>query len=238
MRLTFTLPETCGDKTLETEINHLVIAGWTGRDHQAIQHHIQELAELGVPQPSTVPLFYRVAVNQLSQRDCIEVIGEATSGEAEPFIFSHHGELYVSLASDHTDRQLEVHSVALSKQICVKPVARAAWPLREVSEHWDSLILRSWIKENGEFQLYQQGTLASLRTPGDLLERYLSGSQLPESGMALPQLPRDGLAMTCGTVAAIGGIRPAAEFRMELVDEVLGRTITHSYRSIELPVVA
>ncbi|MNW04377.1 hypothetical protein D3C71_2004580 [compost metagenome] len=100
------------------------------------------------------------------------------------------------------------------------------------------MILRSWIKENGAFQLYQQGTLASLRTPGDLLERYLSGQQLPESGMTLPHLPSDGLAMTCGTVAAIGGIRPSAEFRMELVDEVLGRTIAHSYRSIELPVVA
>ncbi|VTR33195.1 Protein of uncharacterised function (DUF2848) [Serratia fonticola] len=62
MRLTFTLPETCSAKTLDADIDHLVIAGWTGRDYKAIQHHIQELAELGVPQPSSVPLFYRVAV--------------------------------------------------------------------------------------------------------------------------------------------------------------------------------
>ncbi|ANS44566.1 DUF2848 domain-containing protein [Serratia inhibens] len=237
MRLTFTLPESCGAGTLDAEIDHLVIAGWTGRDREAILHHIRELAELGVPQPSAIPLFYRVAVNQLSQSERIEVIGNATSGEAEPLIFAHRGELFVSLASDHTDRQLEVHSVALSKQICVKPVARAAWPLREVVTHWDSLILRSWIKEDGEFRLYQQGSLASLRTPGDLLERYLGGRQLPEGGLTLPQ-PHDGLAMTCGTVAAIGGIRPATEFRMELADEVLGRSITHGYHSIELPVVA
>lgn len=237
MRLTFTLPESCGAGALDAEINHLVIAGWTGRDREAILHHIRELAELGVPQPSAIPLFYRVAVNQLSQSERIEVIGNATSGEAEPLIFAHRGELFVSLASDHTDRQLEVHSVALSKQICVKPVARAAWPLREVVTHWDSLILRSWIKEDGEFRLYQQGSLASLRTPGDLLERYLGGRQLPEGGLTLPQ-PHDGLAMTCGTVAAIGGIRPATEFRMELADEVLGRSITHGYHSIELPVVA
>lgn len=237
MRLTFTLPESCGAGALDAEIDHLVIAGWTGRDREAILHHIRELAELGVPQPSAIPLFYRVAVNQLSQSEHIEVIGNATSGEAEPLIFAHRGELFVSLASDHTDRQLEAHSVALSKQICVKPVARAAWPLREVIAHWDSLILRSWIKEDGEFRLYQQGSLASLRTPGDLLERYLGGRQLPEGGLTLPQ-PHDGLAMTCGTVAAIGGIRPSAEFRMELTDEVLGRSITHGYHSIELPVVA
>ncbi|CAI1092733.1 DUF2848 domain-containing protein [Serratia ficaria] len=237
MRLTFTLPGSRGAAALNVEIDQLVIAGWTGRDREAILHHIRELAELGVPQPSAIPLFYRVAANQLSQSDCIEVIGSATSGEAEPFIFTQGGELFVSLASDHTDRQLEAHSVALSKQICVKPVARAAWPLREVLDHWDSLVLRSWIKEDGEFRLYQQGTLASLRAPGDLLERYLGGSQLPECGLALPQAP-DGLAMTCGTLAAIGGIRPALEFRMELADAVLGRAISHSYRSIELPVVA
>ncbi|HGM7195133.1 TPA: DUF2848 domain-containing protein [Serratia marcescens] len=237
MRLTFTLPESCGAATLNVEIDHLVIAGWTGRDREAILHHIRELAELGVPQPSAIPLFYRVAANQLSQQETIEVIGNATSGEVEPLIFAHRGELFVSLASDHTDRQLEAHSVALSKQICVKPVARAAWPLQEVLEHWDSLILRSWIREEGEWRLYQQGRLAALRTPGDLLERYFTGMQPPECGLAQPKTP-DGLAMTCGTVAAIGGIRPAGEFRMELVDDVLGRTISHRYRSIELPVVA
>ena len=92
-------------------------------------------------------------------------------------------------------------------------------------------------QEESEWRLYQQGCLAALRTPGDLLERYFTGMQPPECGLAQPQTP-DGLAMTCGTVAAIGGIRPAGEFRMELVDEVLGRTISHCYRSIELPVVA
>ncbi|HEJ9097683.1 TPA: DUF2848 domain-containing protein [Serratia odorifera] len=237
MQLTFTLPDSREADALNVEIDHLVIAGWTGRDRQAILHHIRELAELGVPQPSAVPLFYRVAANQLSQRDSVEVMGAASSGEAEPLVFTHQGELYVSLASDHTDRELEAHSVALSKQLCVKPVATAAWRLQEVAAHWDQLILRSWIKEQGEFRLYQQGTLASLRTPGDLLERYLAGQQLPEY-QTQPQQPRDGLAMTCGTLAAIGGIRPAAEFRMELVDEILGRRICHTYRSIELPVVA
>jgi hypothetical protein len=120
MRLTFTLPESCGAATLNVEIDHLVIAGWTGRDREAILHHIRELAELGVPQPSAIPLFYRVAANQLSQQETIEVIGNATSGEVEPLIFAHSGELFVSLASDHTDRQLEAHSVALSKQICAR----------------------------------------------------------------------------------------------------------------------
>lgn len=233
MELTFTLPpaypaDKDDKKTLTVEINRLVIAGWAGRDPEAISHHISELELLGVPRPSAVPLFYRVAANQLIQNKSVEVIGTASSGEAEVFIFTHQGEVFVSLASDHTDRELESHSVALSKQLCVKPVASQAWRMSEVGEHWDQLILRAWIKEEGEFRLYQEGTLASLRKPDDLLSRYLPDGEVPA----------DGLGMTCGTVAAIGGIRPATEFRMELIDEQLGRTICHDYQSLELPVIA
>lgn len=236
MRLTFTLPAIATTEkavnpdgaTLEVDIDQLVIAGWAGRDPEAIMHHISELEALGVPRPSAVPLFYRVAANQLTQKSRVEVIGSASSGEAEVFIFTHQGELYVSLASDHTDRELESHSVALSKQLCVKPVATTAWKMSDVAEHWDQLILRAWIKEEGEFRLYQEGPLSSLRKPDDLLSRYLSDREVPA----------EGLGMTCGTVAAIGGIRPATEFRMELVDERLGRSISHAYQSLELPVVA
>ena len=44
--------------------------------------------------------------------------------------------------------------------------------------------------------------------------------------------------MACGTVGAIGGIRPSPSFRMELVDARLGRRITHAYRCAALPVIA
>ncbi len=232
MNLSFTLPtslpENPGTATLEVDIDHLVIAGWAGRDPEAIMHHISELEALGVPRPSAVPLFYRVAANQLTQKNCIQVMGSSTSGEAEVFIFAHQGEMYVSLASDHTDRELESYSVALSKQICVKPVASTAWRMSDVTGHWDQLILRAWIKEEGEFRLYQEGPLSGLRKPEDLLNRYLTEGETPANG----------LGMTCGTVAALGGIRPASEFRMELVDELLGRTIRHGYQSHELPVIS
>ncbi len=238
MELTFELTGSTGVGQLHTDINHLIVAGWTGRDHEAILHHINELAALGVPRPSATPLFYRVAANQLSQQAHIEVVGGATSGEVEPLVFCHQGGLYVSLASDHTDRQLETHSVALSKQICAKPVARYAWPLHEVAGHWDQLILRAWIREDGELRLYQQGTLASLRKPDELMARYFASQDVSARGLTLSSGPLDGQAFICGTVAAIGGIRPSTEFHMALVDDVLGRTITHRYECIELPVVA
>ena len=215
-------------RRLDVEIQTLIIAGWAGRDAVAIEHHIEELLALGVPRPSAVPLYYRVAENQLTQAARVQVVGDTSSGEVEIFVFNAGGELYVSLASDHTDRKLETHSVALSKQLCAKPVATTAWRFADVAEHWDELVIRSYVEENGATVLYQEGTLASLRTPLDLIAGYANGATM------LPE----GAGMTCGTVGAIGGIRPAGSFAMELFDPRRNRTLRHRYEVEALPEIA
>lgn len=223
MHLTFTLESANGAAPLEVRIDRLVIVGWAGRDPAAVEHHIEELAAIGVPRPSQVPLFYRVASNQLVQDEVVQVVGDASSGEVEAFVFAAAGDLYVSVASDHTDRVLERRSVALAKQLCAKPVARVCWRLDEVAAHWDELRLRAFIEEDGVAVAYQDGALADLLRPLDLIVGLTGGTMLP-----------DGTAMACGTVAAIGRIRSAAGFMMELVDPVLGRTIRHPYRTTVL----
>jgi hypothetical protein len=227
MKLDFTLDAAAGRQSLRVDIQQLIVAGWAGRDRDAIEHHIEELAAIGVPRPSAVPLYYRVAANQLTQDVSVQVVGGESSGEAEVFVFTVAGELYVSVASDHTDRKLESHSVALSKQLCVKPVARTAWRFADVADHWDELQLRSRIVENDVEVPYQNGTLASLRTPSDLIQGYSAGGTLDE-----------GTGMLCGTVAVIGGIRPATVFEMELTDPRSGRSIRHRYTQAILPEVA
>lgn len=226
MKLTFEVIHDGGTRPLQADIRELVVAGWAGRDRAAIEHHIEELAAIGVPPPSAVPLYYRIAANQLVQAPAIQVVGPHTSGEVEAFVFAAGGELYVSIASDHTDRKLEAVSVALSKQVCAKPVAAQAWPLAEVAGHWDELVLRSRIVEGDRTVLYQEGPAAELRTPTELIAGYAPGG-----------LP-DGVGMTCGTVAAIGGIRPAPVFEMELHDPRRRRTISHRYAVEVLPEVA
>jgi hypothetical protein len=47
-----------------------------------------------------------------------------------------------------------------------------------------------------------------------------------------------GTIVMCGTIGAIGGIRPAARFDMELEDPVLKRRMAHGYDVIALPVVS
>jgi len=226
MKLFFDVEATNGApaRQLAVDIDTFVVAGWAGRDLAAIEHHIVELAALGVPRPSAVPLYYRVAENQLTQASSIQVLGPHGSGEVETLVFAADGELYVGLTSDHTDRQVETQSVALAKQMCAKPVGRSAWRFAELADHWDELVIRSTIVENGKEVLYQEGALSALRTPGDLIAGY---GGLPP-----------GSAMSCGTVGAIGGIRPSSSFAMALYDPRSGRSLRHQYAIEVLPEIA
>jgi hypothetical protein len=121
------------------------------------------------------------------------------------------------VGSDHTDRKAETIGVSLSKQLCAKPVSRESWAYDEVKPHWEQLVLRAW----ADGELYQEGPVTAMRSPEDLMGRY-------------PLKP--GYAMFCGTLAAKGGIRPAARFDMELEDPVLKRKLAHGYTIQALPV--
>jgi len=215
-----------GSDRVEIAIDTLVVAGWTGRDEAALRHHIEELAAIGVPRPSSVPVFYRVSAANLTQADAIEVLGPDTSGEAEPVLVALPDGLWLTLGSDHTDRKAETLGIALSKQLCPKVVARVLWRLDEVADHWARLMLRSFAAIEGRPMLYQEGPLAAMRTPADLLARWQNGDLV------------SGTLMFCGTLGAIGGIRPARRFEMELEDPVRGGSMRHGYEVRALPVVA
>lgn len=208
---------------LDVAISQVTVAGWTGRDRDTVDHHIEELAAIGVAPPSEVPLYYRVSDNLVTQSPVIQVMGETTSGEVEPLVIQTDGRLYLGLASDHTDRALEVSSVAASKQICAKPVAGALWAWEDIEGHLDTLELTAEIEEAGTWVPYQHGNLSAIRPLPDLI-----------SGAALI----DGAAMLCGTLPAIGGVRPANSYRMALTDPVRDRSITLEYVVATLPVVA
>jgi hypothetical protein len=212
---------------ISVPIDTLVIAGWAGRDQAAIEHHIEELAAIGVPRPSSVPVYYRVGAATLTQADTLTVLGPDTSGEVEPLLVSLADGLWIGLGSDHTDRKAETIGIALSKQLCGKPVGRQLWRYEEVEAHWDEVVLRAWATIDGERVLYQEGPSSALRSPRDLLERS------PGKGEMAP-----GTAMFCGTLGALGGIRPATRFEMELADPVLKRSIRHAYEVDVLPVIS
>jgi hypothetical protein len=224
--MTFRLTRSGNTQTAEVVVQALVVAGWTGRDHAAVEKHIAELEELGVQRPSSIPVFYRVAASRLTTAGTVEVSGGESSGEVEFVLLERNGELWVGAGSDHTDRKVESYNITVSKQMCDKPVAEELWHYGEVADHWDRLLLRSWTIDDGRAELYQEGSVAAMLSPANLISRYTGGAgRLGE-----------GTVMFGGTIAARGGIRPAERFRFELADPVLGRSLRHEYGIRNLPV--
>jgi hypothetical protein len=204
----------------------LVIAGWVGRDTEALEAHIRELEALGVRRPAATPMFYRVAASLVTQASRVQVMGRDATGEVEVVLFDHGGQDWVTIGSDHTDRKAEAIGVTLSKQMCAKPLATTAWPLAECRDHWDELVLRSWIEVDGERRLYQEGAISSMRLPWELARMYQNGATPVRNTM-----------MFCGTLPVHGKIRWSDWFSAELYDPVLGRALTFAYFLESLPVV-
>src|SRR4051812_42286384 len=224
MKVTLHTGQTTDGKDIS--VTKAIVAGWTGRDRVALEKHIEELEELGVARPATTPIYYRVSAARITTDEVIETTGEASSGEVEFVLAQWGGEMWVGVGSDHTDRQVETYNVTVSKQMCEKPVAREFWRFADVAPHWDKIVMRSWIRENGERVLYQEGSVVAMLDPMTLIEGYEGKRTLDE-----------GALMFCGTFAAKGGIRPADNFEFEIHDPVLGRSIRHEYRLEKLPVL-
>ncbi len=226
VNLVFNLITGAGNRARPTVISTAIIAGWTGRDKEAMEKHIAELEAIGVSRPASTPVYYRVAATRLTTAGEIQVSGNDSSGEAEFILATIDDRLWVGVGSDHTDRKVETVGVTLSKQLCEKPVSSELWPYDEVADHWDKLRLRSYVVETGQSALYQEGPVTTMLDPLELIAGYPAGhGRLP-----------NGALMFCGTLAAKGGIRPAPRFVFELEDPVLGRKIGHAYDIVTLPV--
>ena len=221
-----TFTSATGKESQTMTISRAIVGGWTGRDKAALQHHIEELANIGVQAPEKTPLFYRVGVSRLSTADAIEVIGNGSSGEVEYVLIRRKGRIWVGAASDHTDRVYEHMGITVAKQLCDKPIATEFWPLDEVEDHWEQIKIRSIICENDEDVLYQDGNVAGLLSPQELLKC------LSDEGDEL----KEGDLLFGGTCGAIGDVRYSPSFRMELIDPILDRMITHSYEVIPVPI--
>jgi 2-keto-4-pentenoate hydratase/2-oxohepta-3-ene-1,7-dioic acid hydratase in catechol pathway len=224
--LTFAIRRGATETHETVPIRHAVIAGWTGSDAAAVEHHIKELEALGIARPASVPIFYRVAAARLTTAGAIEVPGDESSGEVEFALVQHNGRLYLGCGSDHTERKVEGYNVTVSKQMCDKPIAPALWAYDEVKPHWDRLVLRSFACGDGGRVLYQEGPVTAMRSPEELIRLYTSGR-----GLA------DGTVIFCGTLTAKGGIRPAPRFEFELEDPVRDLTLRHGYDIAALPVM-
>ena len=208
------------------DVEQLVIAGWTGRDREAVERHIAELAAIGVRRPRTIPCFYRLGTTLLTSASDVDVVGDDSSGEVEYVLVSAADGMYIGVGSDHTDRKVEAYGVTVSKQMCPKPIGPELWRLADVERHWDRLMLRSRVTRGGQTILYQEGSVNNILAPGDLVAKF------PDSPGTLPV----GTMMFCGTLPVQGAIGSGDRFEIELIDPVRQRSLQHEYSSRSLAI--
>ncbi|MGB9699998.1 MAG: DUF2848 domain-containing protein [Thermodesulfobacteriota bacterium] len=210
---------------LSFTVDYLICSGWVGKDRQALQEHIDELAKLGIAGPSRIPIYMYFSTYLLTTDDEISVISTQSSGEIEYVLLWKGEELWVTVGSDHTDRDVETKSIPASKQMYAKCLAKECWPLKDIEDHWDNLILRCWVFKNKEKILYQEAPLATILSPREIMEK------IPDS----ESLKGKGVVLFSGTIATKSGLIYGDAYELEMEDPVLGRRITHKYRVKILP---
>ena len=222
--LVFDLPD---GTTVPVTVTRLLNAGYAGREQDEVAAHVAELAELGVPAPTVTPAMYPVAPYLAAQVDAVPVQHGRTSGEAEWALVvagPAPEDLLLTVACDHTDRELEVHGVAWSKNAGLDVLGRGAWRLVDVEGHLDELRLRAWVaQEDGAEQLIQDAPLAALLAPRYWLDE-------------LTELLVPGTVLLSGTMAMLPGVDQFADrWRVELADPRTGNTLELAYRVERMP---
>ena len=219
MNLELTVESKTGKKDLTCTVRRLVCAGWVGRDEAELRAHVEELEKIGISGPGKTPIHMNLSANLVTTADRVEVISGETSGEVE-FVFLKMGQgRYVGVGSDHTDRGFEIHSIPASKQMYPKVMSPVVWPYEEVKDHWDSLIIRSWMTVGGKKELYQEDALSAILDVAGILDAMPKDDPLPE----------DGLVLFSGTVASKMGMVYGERFDFEMEDPILKRKNTYGY---------
>jgi hypothetical protein len=210
-----------GRRQLAFNYSRMINAGYVGKNQEEVRRHIEELAAKGIQGPKSIPVLFPVVCHALTTGSMIEVYGNETSGEVEYVLcVVSEDEVYVGLGSDHTDRHLEETDIPRSKQICPNLMSRTVWPLGEVEEHWDDLLISASVVKNAEAILYQEGRLGLLLNPAELMafvKTKISG-------------PLQNLIIFSGTMGTLTGEFVFGEsFEAKLIDEKTNRRLEISY---------
>lgn len=194
--------------------------GYAGRNQALVREHIEELAKVGVPAPTTTPTLYPLANNNLTTSEEIQVQNKETSGEIEYAIMCQAGKTYVTVGSDHTNRELENFSVPWSKQACPNVISPEVWLYDDVADHWEELQLRCWVTKDGKRSLYQDAPVGAM----------LSWSDWQPTFTQLGINSFNNSVFFSGTINTVDkSLIFADKYEIEMFDPVLNRSLKHEY---------
>ncbi len=211
------------EKTLKCE--RVAVLGFTSRNKELLEKHKSELGIGNAEKVDLYPRVYWIDPTRLTPNGEIFVVGNNTSGEVEYFALFDNGEFYITVGSDHTDRELEKISIHKSKQVCNKVISNEFWKYSDVYGHFDKLILESYVFNTAGAKLYQRGKV------GDILE-FEELSKIAKNNCT----DCERLCFFSGTVPTINGKFEFAErWKMVLIDPVLNRKIEQTYTVHVIP---
>jgi len=216
----FIVEEKAGKREITYDMRGAILCGYTGRDHSAVQTHIEELKKEGVEPPPSVPTFYPKPPQSMVLEGDIQVEGQETSGEIEYVLLMDGNSIYVTVGSDHTDRELERINILKSKQVSPAVLSKNLWNYKEIKDNWDQIQIRSWVLMEGKRTLYQDSTLGTILPPEELIR---SVQQRVKGSL-------EAIAIFSGTPPLLTEkIVFTDRFEGELLDPVLNRKITIGY---------
>jgi hypothetical protein len=114
---------------------------------------------------------------------------------------------------------------AISPDRC--PIDGEAWRFEEVEPQWAELTLRSFTGRGGSRLIHQEGSLALLGPPRELIERWTGHKRL-----------NAGVALFFGPLPTAIAQQPGPKIEIALEDPVLHRSLTHSFNLQTVPLVS
>lgn len=225
---TFTVESAAGRRALDLDVARCFNLGFTIRDPEKMQRHLDECYRLGIKElrVDRPPLIMPISSWACLTDTEIPVQRARTSGEVEIVtVDDGSGTLYVGVGSDHTDRQLEAIDIPWSKQVAPNVVAPTLWPWAEVAAHWDDVTMDSWVVDEGERVHYQHASVDEFWTPREMADAVRPRVRSSDGATVL----------FSGTVVSLEEqLRFGREWTLRMHDPVLGRAIEHTYRVVVL----
>ena len=220
---TFAITDKAGTKNISLDLVRCYNLGFTMRDAEKMQRHLEECYKLGIKELicDRPPLVMPISDWAVLTDTAITVQRPKSSGEVEIVtLVDENDTIYVTVGSDHTDRSLEGIDIPWGKQVTPNVVAPHAWRWDEVKDHWDQVTMECWVIDGGHHMKYQEALVNEFWTPAEMLQG------VRDSVAKVP----GAIILFSGTVVSIEEkLRFAESWTIKMIDPVLNRTIEHTY---------
>jgi hypothetical protein len=205
-----------GAQPRDLEVSRVYNLGFTIRDREKMQRHLDEVTGVHIDWPARPPAIFPISAWATITSSDVPVQYDRTSGEIEIVTIDAGDGLLVGVGSDHTDRKLEQTDIPWSKQVAPNVLAPTVWRWEDVAGHWDRVQLESYV--DGE--LYQRAGVAEFWTPRQMVDSVVG---------RIADVPGAKVFFSGTVVSVKEQLDFGRAWSLRMIDPVTGRTIRHDY---------